>query len=523
MSDGLRRDPAGAAGQRYDLVVIGGGITGACLLLEAARRGLRPLLLEQADYGHATSGNSLRILHGGLRYLQTLDLPRLRASVAERRWFSRGFPELVRPLPCLMPLYGPGLRRPAPMRAALALNDALSAGRNRGVAPSVRLPPGRVLSPAETLRVFPGARRAGLLGGALWHDVAMTSSERVMIEILRWAVAAGATALNYTRAVGLRATRGAVTGVEAVDLETGGELVFEAPVAVACAGPWAREVAGMLDGPIAVLPPLALAFNLLLDRPPVAPVAVAVTPDGGGRTYFVVPWKGRVLAGTEHLPWHGDGPAVPGPARIRGMLEALASAVPALGDVGPGDVVRVLAGLMPTDAPGGAEPSSRDRVVDHGLEGGVRGLYSVVGVKYTTARSLAERVLRRTGAGAGTGTERDGVHGPAVDRPQPVAAVRSERAVIGSAAWADIVGNEAVLHLDDLLLRRMEWPSDAPPAQDALADLARRRGWDAERRAQELERLRTAVAVATPSGTPTDAMSAPAPGAVSESAPGGGS
>ncbi|MEJ2083967.1 MAG: FAD-dependent oxidoreductase [Acidobacteriota bacterium] len=102
----IERNPALFSRDSYDLLIIGGGIYGACLSLEASRRGLSSLVLERDDFGGATSWNSLRILHGGLRYLQHLDLKRFRESVAERRWFSFWFPELVRPLPCLMPLYG---------------------------------------------------------------------------------------------------------------------------------------------------------------------------------------------------------------------------------------------------------------------------------------------------------------------------------------------------------------------------------------------------------------------------------
>src|SRR5262245_12098444 len=119
----IRREPNAATQIQYDVIIIGGGIYGACMLLEAYRLGLRALLMERDDFGGATSWNSLRILHGGLRYLQTFDLPRFRQSVRERKWFCKNFPEYIRPLPCLMPLYGQGLKRPFILRTALAIND----------------------------------------------------------------------------------------------------------------------------------------------------------------------------------------------------------------------------------------------------------------------------------------------------------------------------------------------------------------------------------------------------------------
>src|SRR5690606_5480760 len=135
-------DAAGAARERYDLVIVGGGILGACLSLESTQRGLRTLLLERDEFAETTSANSLRILHGGLRYLQSLDLKRFHESVRERRWFLERFPEHTEPLPCLMPLYGRGLKRAGVLRLALAANDLLSARRNRGVRADRALPDG---------------------------------------------------------------------------------------------------------------------------------------------------------------------------------------------------------------------------------------------------------------------------------------------------------------------------------------------------------------------------------------------
>ena len=114
--------------------------------VDAAGRGLSVVLCEQNDLGSATSSASTKLIHGGLRYLQSLDLARFRESVAERRWWLSTFPDLVRPLSCLMPLYGNGLRRPSVLRAALAMNDLLSARRNVGVEPGCALPRGRGIS-----------------------------------------------------------------------------------------------------------------------------------------------------------------------------------------------------------------------------------------------------------------------------------------------------------------------------------------------------------------------------------------
>ena len=161
------RQPELFSQRKYDLIIVGGGIYGVMLTLEAVFRGLRPLLLERNDFGGATSFNSLRIVHGGFRYLQTLDLPRYFESVQERRWFLANFPDLVNPLPCLIPLYGQGVRRKSILRTALFVNDLLSGNRNVGVSLENQLPPGKILGRAATVSAFPDVDPRNLQGAAL--------------------------------------------------------------------------------------------------------------------------------------------------------------------------------------------------------------------------------------------------------------------------------------------------------------------------------------------------------------------
>ncbi len=161
---GINRNAAAAAGTTTDLVIVGGGIYGIMLALEAGRRGKRSLLLEKDDFGGATSLNHLRTVHGGLRYLQSLDLARFFESVTERRWFLANFPALVQVLPCLMPLYGRGLKRASIMRAGLLLNDCLGLKRNAGVDARKCLPQGKVVGKRFTRNAFPHGRPQGLAG-----------------------------------------------------------------------------------------------------------------------------------------------------------------------------------------------------------------------------------------------------------------------------------------------------------------------------------------------------------------------
>lgn len=398
----IPRDVQASAAATWDLIVVGGGIQGAALTLEASRRGLRTLLVERDGFGGATSGNSLRILHGGLRYLQSFDLPRYRESVAERRWFLRHFPDLAEPLPCLMPLYDPPrggrLRRISAFRLALAANDLLSRRRNEDVRTDRWLPEGRVLDAAETLRLFPGADRQNLRGGALWYDGFLPDPQRLLIEMLRWACALGAQALDRTEASGLRIEEGRVTGLRAVDRATGQRLELSASTVVSCAGPWSRALASRFDRDLPELFRPVLAFNVLLDREPPSRCAVAVAAPGpGAQTWFLTPFgsaPGKTLAGTRYVPAGADADLGSGPREedVTAFLGELDSALPGFGARGA-RVLRVLHGWLSAVADSSPVPSARPVIHDHGAAGGPDGLFSVSGVKLTTARALAERAL----------------------------------------------------------------------------------------------------------------------------------
>ena len=463
----IDRDPLRAAEGPHDLAVIGGGIYGVAMALEATRRGLRPVLLERGDFGSGTTWNNLRILHGGLRHLQRLDLRGARDSVRERRWYLSTFPELVQPLACLMPLYGRGLRRPGVLRAALRVNEALSA--------DIRiLPVGRVLDPEETARWFPGVEADGLRGAALWYDAAMPDSPRLLIEMARWASAGGATLLNYVEATDLLQQGGRVVGVRGLDAPTGDCLEFRADVVVNCAGPWSRMVAARFDRDIEELFRPSLAFNVLLDRAPLAGAALAVEPpEPGSRTYFLSPWKGKVLAGTYHAPRPGGIAAGPPEGEmIRCFLDDLSAALPVL-ELAESDVLRVFWGLLPAASPGTCRLALREEIWNHGDAGGPAGLFSVSGVKFTTARKVADRVLERIYGSTST-------PGPAPRPPSRVPLWEEFEGVLRSDPEAArltvgrIVEEESVMCLDDLLLRRTDWglhPAAPPDVAARIRDL----------------------------------------------------
>ncbi|MCP3978576.1 MAG: FAD-dependent oxidoreductase [bacterium] len=484
----IRRDPAAAAEATYDLAIVGGGAHGVALCLEAARRGMKTLLVERSDFGAETSWNSLRIVHGGLRYLQNLDLGRFRESVTERSHLLRQYPDLVRPLSCVMPLYGRGLRRPFVLRAALALNDRLSAGRNRGLPPGHRIGRGRVLTARETRELCPGVRSEGLTGGVQWFDAASPDSQRLLIEMLHWAAACGAEALNYVEAEEPVSRQGKIVGLVTRDLTNGERIEFAARSVVNCAGPWCRDVARAFDRDVPHLFRRAVGLNVLLDVAPPSEHAIALdTRDAG--TLFLHPWKGRILAGTYHAACPDDaGAGLERPAHE--LIERLAEVAPQLG-VTPEAILRVHWGYLPAQRSGAAHPARHDVVHDHGAQGGLGGLYSVSGVKFTTARSVARKVLVAASRGA-----RLPAYLP-VERPPSIewwsAATLDPHLARDvnplAAAARRLIENEAVVHLDDLLLRRTDWGVDPQLGTRVGERLAPLLGWDAARTRNEVDQL----------------------------------
>lgn len=391
------RDPKKAAKEEYDLVIIGGGIYGVMLSFEASRRGLKSILFERDDFGQHTSFNSLRIIHGGLRYLQSFDLHRYRESVDERKWFLKTFPHLIKTLPCLMPLYGNGLHHPFVLRTALLINDILSYNRNRTLPEELHIPKGQILDIGKTKTIFPLVDQEGLKGSAIWYDAYMLDSQRLLIEILRMACKYGSKALNYFEARDLLKDQNDVVGVSALDRESNEVFEFKACQVVNASGPWCRDVSARFHEDISHLFNASIAWNVLLDKESLSDHALAVAPKKpDGRIYFLVPWKGKLFAGTGHAPWLDEitAPPMPSSNQLQEFFNDINCAVPGI-DVDISDIIRIFSGFLPAQRSGTAHLTNREIILDHSDYGGPRGLYSVSGIKYTTARLVAQKTLNR--------------------------------------------------------------------------------------------------------------------------------
>ncbi len=485
----IARDPEKCSQESYDLIIVGGGIYGIMLCFEAVRRNLRPLLLEKNDFISATSLNHLRTVHGGVRYLQSLDLRRFKESVAERKWFLKHLPQFVNVVPCLMPLYGKGLYRNSIFRIGLLLNDILSFNRNISIADKKQhLPRCKVINPEKTRELFPAVDQLGLTGSAVWFDATVEEYQRLMMELIKLAVTSGATALNYVSAAALLKENDCVIGVQAVDQETGKEYEFKAPIVINAGGPWCREVAAALDKDhVSLFKKRLLVWNVQFNREALSDHALGLSPlKGGGHNYFFHPWKDRLLVGTGELVVEKSEKETAVPAvAMEKFIKDINTAVPDL-KITEADIQRVYSGILPAEENG--TMTKREKIFDHFKNGGPKGLFSISGIKFTTSRLVADKTLNR-------------VYPKAKKMPHEKILEKTEiRNLSFDYDWdspkeddlsmlKEIVENESVLHLSDLILRHTSLGDNPKRAIKILPKIRPIFDWDDNRWKEEVEQV----------------------------------
>ncbi len=440
----------------FDILVVGGGIYGLMAVRDAALRGLRTALVERADFGGATSHNSLKLMHGGIRYVQHLDLTRLRASVRERAFWQRAAPTLVRPLEFTIPLFGHGLNGREAFAAAALIYNAASAGL-RG--PSY--PGARALGAAEARQRLGDLAPEGLIGGGVWRDGQIQDVNRLHMACLRASVEAGTLAANYMEVVELTAEGGRVTGARLTDQLTGAEGTLRARVTLSCTGAAAAKLAAPHLGDLTAFPSFARATNLVVNRQ-IGSLGVGVVSrlqsdavvDRGGRMYFLTPWMGRMIVGTHEAPGQ-ERPK--DEADVDDFLTELSHACPSL-SLSRNDVIWVHQGLIPADiedARGTVQRQTRGTLLNHSAQG-LGGLISVVGVKYTTARLIAERAVDH----AVTQLDRPVPRSRSLYTQLPVAdeaTTDQDDATSIAAKIHHAMTDEMATSLDDVAVRRAPW------------------------------------------------------------------
>jgi glycerol-3-phosphate dehydrogenase len=408
----MQRNLSALAQQPFDVLVVGGGIYGACAVYEAVSRGLSAALIEKSDFGGATSANGLKIIHGGLRYLQQADLVRMRESITERRTLLRIAPHLVHPMPVMVPIYGHGMKGKEFMTLALLANDMVSADRNRLSDPEKHISNGHVISRDECLNRLPRIPTAGLTGAAVFCDAQVYNSERLPLAFIRSAEQRGAVVANYVEATSFCMMGERVNGVQARDTLSGQTFEIHAQTVITVAGPWTDRLLSTIPGasPIRTQDKTdtrwAKAINVIT-RPLFEHYAVGLSSrpaqrdasrPHSSRLYFIAPWRGYSIIGTAYFPCaeHPDSFEVRA-EEIGELLAEINSAYPQA-QLTAADVRLTHKGLLPMQ---GSNPQTGDvrlhkhySIIDE-RHGGYAGLIQVVGVKYTTARNVAQKTIDR--------------------------------------------------------------------------------------------------------------------------------
>jgi len=369
----------------FDLLVIGGGVTGAGIARDAALRGLSTVLVEKGDFGGGTSGASSRLVHGGLRYLETGDIRLVFEASAERRRLLGQAPHLVQPLPFLFPVFRGGDVGFRKLQAGMWLYDTLSLFRN--------IQRHRMLRRGSVLGMEPNLRREGLRGAARYYDAAVDDA-RLALATARGAAEAGASLFSRTRVTGFALGDAGIAAVE-VARESQAPRTLYARAVVNATGPWLDRIREMADPGVAPRLRPTKGVHVVVDRQRVGNHhAIIFTSPVDGRVMFVLPWGDFTYIGTTDTDFGGD----PGTARANqsdvDYLIASANGIYPEASLTVGDVVSTWAGVRPLLAPAEAlkdgdvseSGTSREHIVWRDRSG----LYNIGGGKLTTYRVMAK-------------------------------------------------------------------------------------------------------------------------------------
>ncbi|MEO6725584.1 MAG: glycerol-3-phosphate dehydrogenase/oxidase [Blastocatellia bacterium] len=402
----------------FDVLIIGGGITGAGLALDAATRGLKTALVEKRDFAAGTSSRSTKLIHGGLRYLEHLDLGLVREALLERAILTRTAPHLVEVCPFVIPIYSDSRRNydhPLKMRAGLFLYDFLAGRQN--------LAKHRRLSREEALKLAPQLDSRGLRGAFLYYD-GRTNDARLVIEAVKASHAQGVAIANYAKVESLlRDAAGKITGVLLRDELSGEQIRLRARATINATGVWMEETIRLDQVGQAATPDEKSLNGLRKKIRPAKGIHLTISADRlrveaawlipsltGHRFYFVVPWEGRVNIGTTDTDYQGgkDSPHAEA-AEVTEILNAVNSYFPDA-QLGPSDVISAWAGLRPLITDANAKDTTAVSRKEEMIET-ADGLISIGGGKLTTYRVMAEHgidlTLKRLGKPAGEKTTAD--------------------------------------------------------------------------------------------------------------------
>ncbi len=386
----MKRDLEKLSENNFDILIIGGGIYGASLFWRAAIAGYSAALIEQNDFASGTSSNSQKIIHGGLRYLQNLNIIRIRQSVNERKRLMWLAPHLVSPLPCVMPLYGHKLKGKEALSIAIKLYDILSVDRNNLQDKSKYIPNGKILSKKKINDLLPGLEQNSLNGGILWYDAFCNNTERLILSLIKSAVKHGSIAANYLKAEKLIVENNIVKGANVFDLQSQNHFSVKAKKVIACTGPDVNSFQTNLN---IQKQRYVGGLNIVVDKIFPHDFAAGIDNRSNKRLYFVAPWKDKSILGTDWYP-------VPDPEsfefkklHVHKFIENFNETYPAA-ELTYEDIKFVHTGFVPAANLQNSNSTLNHFKIINGADLGIKNFYKLIGVKYTTAVNVADNLLK---------------------------------------------------------------------------------------------------------------------------------
>lgn len=383
-------------GDRFDVIVVGGGITGAAVAYDAASRGLSVALVEKRDFGWATSAATSKLIHGGFRYLANLEFGIVRESLRERRTLENIAPNLVYPIQVLIPCYDKGMtKHKSLMKSGMLLYDLLSYDKGWTWDKSKKIGRHRFIAPRDARELEPIFPKVGFKGVFSYYDCASLFPERLTMAFIKSAVKHGAVVSNYVKVEDfIFLNNKTITGVRTKDLVNDKYVELNGNLIVNCGGPWADTILGMAKKNSSAKSlrrseGIHIIIKKLVDN-------MVVFVAASGKSFFMIPWRGHTLIGTTDKQYDGnpDEFKVTKQAIIE-LLETVNGALEEKDRIEYKDIIHAYGGLRPLveDQGKGVRESSRRYEIYDNAKDGIGGLITVEGGKYTTSRNLAQNVM----------------------------------------------------------------------------------------------------------------------------------